>query len=238
MISYHTLFSQNKALDSLINKIVDGQSKIIILKNDTVYSITSPYRKIIYNKTDSLIKINFENHSTIFIKKKEFWGIVTDFEERRRYYQNEIYVIWRTKQPYIYLELKNRNANHYFFSESLTSNIYKLNELNIDATVNDSITKNILKTFYRNNKIDLLKQYDYSTNKNEKPTFESIIEHTVEVLNFIYPNGNSHKNTLGDPKKYTFYYKKKSNKNTLGDTKKHISLDPPEIYQPDSSLYR
>ena len=188
MISYHHLFSQNKALDSLINKIVDGQSKIIILKNDTVYSVTSPYRKINYNKTDSLIKIKFGNHSNIFVTKKEFWGIVTDFEERRRYYLGEIYVVWRTKQPYIYLELKNRNTNHYFFSESLTSDIHKLNELNIDAVVNDSITKNILKTFYRNNKIDLVKHYDYSATKNEKIDFGAVIEQTVEVLYYFFPS--------------------------------------------------
>jgi hypothetical protein len=127
IICSNNLSSQNKALDSLINKVEFGNSKVIILKNNTVYSISTPLKKT-SKINDSIIQLKFIDKNKIEITKKEFWGIITDFSERRRYYNNTEYIIWRTIEPYIYIDLKKRNSKQYLFSETLTSKIYKLDK--------------------------------------------------------------------------------------------------------------
>ncbi len=186
------LCSQNKALDSIINKIEFGNSKIIILKNNTVYSISTPLKKkSVIN--DSIIQLDFTDKTKIEIKKKEFWGIITDFAERRRYDNNVEYVIWRTKSPYIYIDLKNRDSKSYFFSESLTSNINILDALTIDLVKTDSLNKKILKEFIKNNTIDNSQRYKYVNDKYDKVDIGALIETTAEFINDFLPRKPSKK---------------------------------------------
>jgi hypothetical protein len=205
IICSNNLSSQNKALDSLINKVEFGNSKVIILKNNTVYSISTPLKKT-SKINDSIIQLKFIDKNKIEITKKEFWGIITDFSERRRYYNNTEYIIWRTIEPYIYIDLKKRNSKQYLFSETLTSKIYKLDNLAIDSLVTDSVNKRVLKTFIKNNTYDVVQKYKYVSDKYDKVDIGALIETTAELLNDFLPHKPSKsseklkRKVLNDPK--------------------------------------
>jgi hypothetical protein len=89
----------------------------------------------------------------LLVSKQEFWGRITDYNERQRFYKDEIYIVWRTTAPYIYKNIVTRNENTYYFSRSLTTGIFPLLIENIEPAIADTAQQGILKRFVAEHKV-------------------------------------------------------------------------------------
>lgn len=152
--------SINKTLDSIINNTVIGKPQLIQITTHVIID-TFSIKKIELDRRDSSIAVFFSNNLDKKIKATNLWGQVTTFNERRRFYNGHTYIIWRTKTPYIYRVIINSSPT-YYYSETLTSPIYPLNNESVAYNTNDSITKTLLNNYIIANKI--------SNESNENPS--------------------------------------------------------------------
>ncbi len=166
----------NKTLDSIINLTILGKPKLIQTTNYVIVD-TFSIKKVWLHKKDSCIIVKFSNSSFKKIKAIALWGQVTDFNERRRFFNGQTYTIWRTKAPYIYRVMKNNNAI-YYYSEFLTSNIYLLNNKTIDTNVSDSVTKTYLNKYILDNKI--------SDDPTKNLSLKDFIETSVDITGTLF----------------------------------------------------
>lgn len=143
----------DKVLDHLINNSVFGKAALIYFKNNIAIPDSTPVKKIEYLKKDSLVRIRFANNNKLLVPKQEFWGLVTDYKERQRFYKDEVYVVWRTSAPYIYKNIITRNENTYYFSASLTGDIYPLLPGNIEPAIADTTQQQVLNKFVSGHKL-------------------------------------------------------------------------------------
>lgn len=145
--------SKNHILDSLINNVKFGQSKLIYsyLNNTSVDSLQID--KIHYQKKDSSILIKFSNNFEKKISRNDVLLQITSYGERKRFYNGNQYTIWHTKSPYVYRILFH-DCLRYYFSESLTSEISIFNAENIKC-VKDTTMNLFLKNYMIEN--DVLK---------------------------------------------------------------------------------
>ncbi len=169
----------NKTLDSIINHTVIGKPKLIQTTNYVIVD-TFSIKKVRLHKKDSCIIVKFSNNSSKKIKAANLWGQVTDFNERRRFFNGKTYIIWRTQAPYIYKVLKNNNTI-YYYSEFLTSNIYILNNKTIDSNVSDSITKTNLHKYIQDHKIS----DDPTKNLSLNDFIETSVDLTTNLFNSL-----------------------------------------------------
>lgn len=186
--------SVNKTLDSIINNTVVGKPQLIQATNYIIID-TFSIKKVELHKKDSSIIVKFSNNTTKKIKAVNLWGQVTDFNERRRFYNGQTYTIWHTHAPYIYRVLKNNNAV-YYYSESLTSSLYLLNTENINNNTSDTITKTVLNNYMQDNKITNESIVNPSTNikiskdsKNNEPFRDAVAETvaiTIDITTTLY----------------------------------------------------
>lgn len=151
----------DKVLDNLINKSVFGKGALIYFKHDVVISDSTSVKKIEYLKKDSLVAIRFTNNHRLLVPKKEFWGLITDYHERQRFYKDEIYIVWRTSAPYIYKNITTRNENTYYFSGSLTGEISPLLPGNIEPVITDTTQQQILNAFVSRHRLGQKVVYHY-----------------------------------------------------------------------------
>ncbi len=179
-ILHNCAFSQvvsiNKTLDSIINSPLVGKPKLIQITNYVIVD-TFSIKKIQLHKKDSSIIVKFSNNSTKKIKALNLWGQVTAFNERRRFFNGKTYIIWNTQAPYIYRVLRNNNAI-YYYSESLTSNIYLLNNKSIDSNVSDSTAKTYLIKYIQDNKI--------LNEPTKNQSLENFIETSVDITSTLF----------------------------------------------------
>ena len=171
--------SVNGSLDSIMNTRLGKTTKFIYITNGVVSVDTLKIKKVSQNKKDTSIVLTFSDKSTKKIKAFEFWGLITDFGERRRFYNGKTFPLWRTEAPYFYKITFNNNPR-YYFSESLTSPVYQyfLNKENIDKQVNDSITKRNLNLYIEDNKI--------KPNNTEQDVATKIVDTSYEVATLLF----------------------------------------------------
>lgn len=169
--------SVNKSLDSIINIRSEKYTKFIYITNGRVLVDTLKIKSVDRSKKDTSIILTFSDKSTKKIKAFEFWGIITDFGERRRFYNGKTYPVWRTAPPYFYKITFNNNSK-YYFSESLTSHIYSLNKQNIDKYVNDSITRRNLNIYIEDHKIE--------ANNTDNEGLDRVIDTSFEVATLLF----------------------------------------------------
>ena len=174
--TFAQVISINKTLDSIINNTVIGKSKLIQTTNYVIID-TFSIKKVQLHKKDSSILVKFSDNSIKKIKAINLWGQVTDFNERRRFFNGKTYIIWHTHAPYIYRVTKNNDVI-YYFSESLTSNIYLLNNRSIDFNVSDSITKMYLNKYIQDNKI--------CKESTKSISLDNFIETSVDITSTLF----------------------------------------------------
>lgn len=170
------MVSINKTLDSIINNTVIGKPKLIQITNYVIVD-TFSIKKVKLHKNDSSIIVKFSNNFSKKIKAINLWGQVTDFNERRRFFNGKTYIIWHTQAPYIYRVLKNNN-DIYYYSETLTSKIYLLNYKSIDSNVSDSTTKIYLNKYIQDNKI--------LNEPIKNLSLDNFIETSVDITSTLY----------------------------------------------------
>ena len=169
-------YYSNKTLDSIINKITFNQTTIIYVKDSLIITDTLPINKVKLVKKDPSIIVKFVDNRKEKIKANQFWGLITNFGERQRFFVGKIYVIWRTKAPYIY-KINNGHSTNYFFSEQLDSKILSLNKNNIDNNVVDSQTRNWLNNYL----------FENITNLNStKNKMGDIAETSIEIASNLF----------------------------------------------------
>jgi hypothetical protein len=217
-VSYAQDKTRDKALDQLINQSTFGKAALIFLKNGIVFTDSMPVKKIDHFRKDSLVHIKFRDNRSLQIPKEEFWGLVTDYNERRRFYKNETYIVWRTTAPYIYKDMKHRNDNRYFFSESLTGTIYPLLATNIEPIINDKAQQDVLKTFVTEHKIgQVFSPAEPGGNTGSKADLGAVIGLVSEII-YIFAGDHGR---------------------SINDQKQRIQNDPQYKSQfPDTSVYR
>ena len=177
--------TQDKTLDHLINKSVFGKAALIFVKQGVVMTDSMPVKKIDYIRKDSLVHIKFRNNRSLQLPKEEFWGLVTDYNERQRFYKDETYVVWRTRAPYIYKNVTTRNENMYYFSESLTGVIYPLLPGNIEPVIGDTMQQRVLHAFVAEHKLGQKVVYHYEPDGGSDQVLEdasALIEVICQIL--------------------------------------------------------
>lgn len=175
----------DKVLDRLINNSVFGKAAFMYFKNNVVIPDSAPVKKIEYLKKDSLVRIRFANNNKLLVPKKDFWGLVTDYKERQRFYKDEVYIVWRTSAPYIYKNITTRNENIYYFSASLTGEIYPLLPGNIEPVITDTTQQQVLNAFVSGHKLGQKVVYHYEpggVSHNVRDDNGDMIRFICEVL--------------------------------------------------------
>ena len=166
----------NTSLDSIMNASLEKRTKFIYITNGLVSVDTLRIKKVNQNKKDTSIVLTFSDKSTRSIKAFEFWGLITDFGERRRFYKGKMFPLWRMEAPYFYKITFNNNPR-YYFSESLTSPIYALNKENIDKQVTDSIAKRNMNLY--------IKDHNIKPNNAEREVAGLFIDASYDVAEFL-----------------------------------------------------
>lgn len=181
---HYKVTNQNELLDSIINHSKIYHPQLICISNNCINIDSLLIKKTKVIKKDTSLYIQFGDNTHKIIKAKELWGVVTDYNERQRFYNTNTYIIWQTKAPYIYKYIKNNNAIFYF-SETLTSDIFLLSDENIDLHCSDSKSKEELHKY-------ILEHKSLKYNKNELAIAfdtdgigKTILETSVDALIFI-----------------------------------------------------
>jgi len=110
----------NGVLDSVINKMILNSGGIICVNDNFVSVDTITLNKVKRVSSDSVILGKFLKKNQKKISSKEFWGLITDFGERRRFYNSKMYTVWERPSPYIY-KIDNNWITSYYFSETLSA---------------------------------------------------------------------------------------------------------------------
>lgn len=178
----------NSLLDSVINKAVINKGGIICINENSISVDTITLSKVKRLSSDSVILGKFLKKNQKKISSKEFWGLITDSGERRRFYKDKMYVIWERPSPYIY-KVDNNWITSYYFSETLISPVMSLDKMSVDSCSLDSRSKEVLYNFIRDNYLGL-------SNADRKKE-DVIVEVSADVINilfqvmFIYLDSNS-----------------------------------------------
>ena len=140
----------NARLDSVINAKMAYKTKYISLKGNAVVVDSLDIKKVQADKKDSSIIVTFSDKTQKRIYANEFWGIITDYGQRRRFYKGIMFPVWSSRAPYFYRITKGA-SDRYYFSETLTGDIYSLTLTSVNEHVTDSVTKKNLETYIRKN---------------------------------------------------------------------------------------
>ncbi|MES2513110.1 MAG: hypothetical protein V4580_03165 [Bacteroidota bacterium] len=146
-------------LDSIINARLTHTTRFIYVKKNHVTVDTFLIKKVSRNNKDTSIVLTFSDRRTKKLKADEFWGVITDFGERRRFYNGRTYAVWRTEAPYFYKKTFNNKAR-YYFSETLTSPVFTLTEENINVNVIDPVTLKKMRLYIEDNKLAIIHTND------------------------------------------------------------------------------
>ncbi len=151
------LFSQtvftatDRKLDSVINSLNSShKTRYVYLINNVVVVDSMNIKKVQGGKKDSTILITYFDNTQKRVKATEFWGMITYFGERRRFYHGRSFPVWKSESPYFYRVTK-KTSDRYYFSETLTGDIHPLSLTAVNQHVLDAGTKNNLNIFIREN---------------------------------------------------------------------------------------
>lgn len=140
----------NKQLDSVINATITHKTKFIYIRGNAIVVDSLPIKKVQAGKKDSTILITYSDKAQKRIKTNEFWGIITDYGERRRFYNGRTFPVWKADAPYFYRITKG-TSDRYYFSETLTGAIYPLSLVSVNEHVSDPVTKKNLEVYIKEN---------------------------------------------------------------------------------------
>ena len=140
----------NQQLDSVMNAPMTRKVKFIYTEGATLVVDSLPVKKLQADKKDSSILVTYYDKTQKRIKTNEFWGIITDYGERRRFYKGRTFPVWKADAPYFYRITKGA-SDRYYFSETLTGAIYPLSLVSVNEHVSDPVTKKNLESYIRVN---------------------------------------------------------------------------------------
>lgn len=167
----------NARLDSAINAKMSPKTKFLYVKNASVVVDSLPLKKVQAGKKDSVILITFSDKTQRSINASEFWGIITDFGERRRFYKGIMFPLWSSNAPYLY-RITKVNSDRYYFSETLTGDIYPLSLVSVDEHVSEPLTKAKLKAYIKSNLPENITDNDKG---NDGELFERLVNTAVTL---------------------------------------------------------
>lgn len=132
----------NTHLDSLLNKssITNG---IVCITDNAITIDTVITGKVKRTNKDSVIVGKFLRKNQKKISSRDFWGVITSNGDCRRFYNNEMYLVWETPSPYLY-RFEEKPGVSYYFSETLVSPLYSLDKNTIESTPLSPETRDLL----------------------------------------------------------------------------------------------
>ncbi len=166
----------NARLDSTINTKITYKTKYIYFKGNTVLVDSLGIKKVQADKKDSSILVTFSDKTQKKIYANEFWGIITDYGERRRFYKGRIFPVWKSYPPYFYRITKG-TSDKYYFSESLTDDIYPLSITSLNKYAKDSVAKHTMILYIREN---------FTNGLKDNNDMEGIVEFLGELINATF----------------------------------------------------
>jgi hypothetical protein len=173
---------KHDSLELALNACINSpfQSSLVFIKNKKVLVDSLPLKSVHVIEKDSTVVLTFTNNTFRIFKPNEFWGEIKGYGERRRFYKGKMFTVWRTNPPYIYKIYNKEICNfNYFFSLTLSDEIFILNTEMIDKSKADSSSKNWLKNYIKENELDII-------NINHPPfIWEYVKEDTQSFMFFI-----------------------------------------------------
>jgi len=167
----------NTILDSVVNKVVYNKGGIICITDNAITIDTITLTKVRPLANDSVVLLKFLNKNKKKISSKEFWGITTGYGERRRFYIDQMYVVWESPAPYIY-KIETAFRTFYYYSESLTSPINELNQQNVSVGTLTPYSKNVLSGFIEENNL--------GQSNADRTNQDIAVQVSVDVVNILF----------------------------------------------------
>lgn len=161
----------NQQLDSVMNAPMSHKVRFIYIEGSTLMVDSMPVKRFQADKKDSSILVTYCNKTQKRIKTNEFWGLITDYGERRRFYKGKTFPVWKANAPYFYRITKG-TSDRYYFSETLTGAIYPLSLVSVNEHVSDSVTRKNLESYIRVN-------LPRNTGSNEKGNDGEFVEQLI-----------------------------------------------------------
>jgi hypothetical protein len=177
-------------LDSVINaKNSSHKVKYIYIIDHTVILDSLTIKKVRSTKLDSTIVIIYSNKTQKRISATEFWGVIPDYGDCRRFYNGKTFPIYKPVAPYFY-KITKKSSSHYYFSETLTGKIHPLNLRSVNKYVLDVDTKSKLAIYIKeqaakNTKNKAADVEHYNALDEEDMYLSRMVEGSVKLTLFV-----------------------------------------------------
>jgi hypothetical protein len=175
------LNSLSTRLDSVINAKITHKAKFIYLTGNQITVDSMVIKKVQADKKDSTILITFSDKTQKRINASELWGMITDYGERRRFYRGRSFPVWKADPPYFY-RITKAGSDRYYFSETLTGDIYPLSLVSVNEHVLDPVTKNNLEIYIKEN---LPKNINDNEKEGDGEFFALMLNGSVNLTLFL-----------------------------------------------------
>ncbi len=173
----------DSTFEAVLRKTYFGKTQLIFVRGNEIVVDTMIFNNVKEAMRDSTIKVNYKDGGKSKLKSEDFWGLVTESKQVKRYIDGKFYTICDFEEPYIY-QIGKKGHERYFYSLTLQGGFYMLHESSIKFVTNPDYQAYLMAYLH---KVETEKKENERLKKEKSGIMDDDTEQTiVETINLIF----------------------------------------------------